>query len=424
MSETQLKPVADIFAEPAAPALQLKAPTAPPKVEVAKATGIIELSEEIKQNLNPQLEKFMADLKTADNSPDGLLKELKNKVARMGQSEMTKLANTSNSFLQRPVKAMKDMKEGAGVANTLMDLRRVVEDLDPGRREKLWSVNKLIAWLPFAKKVDNYFKEYQASETQINAILEGLYSGKDSLQRDNASIEIEKKTMWDNMGALEQFIYVTKELASQVEAILPQIEAENAYKAKIIRDDILFYLKQRHVDLMTNMAVNMQSYMSLDVVLKNNDELIKGVERATTTTVQALRVAVMVSTALSTQSLVLDQINAVNRTTENLILNNAKMLHQQGVEIHKQASGATINPEILNEAFKQVVGALDSIEQYKAEAIKNMDVTIENLSGTISDMKTHLDKNREAEIAGLEKVLADNNTPKGVVNIDGPKLGR
>jgi hypothetical protein len=45
------------------------------------------------------------------------------------------------------------------------------------------------------------------------------------------------------------------------------------------------------------MAVTVQGYLALDLVKKNNVELVKGVDRASTTTVGALRTAVTVAQA-------------------------------------------------------------------------------------------------------------------------------
>ena len=55
--------------------------------------------------------------------------------------------------------------------------------------------------------------------------------------------------------------------------------------------------------------MNIQGYLALDMIRKNNLELMKGVDRATTTTVAALRTAVIVAQALNNQKLVLDQIS-------------------------------------------------------------------------------------------------------------------
>src|SRR3546814_1508716 len=90
------------------------------------------------------------------------------------------------------------------------------------------------------------------------------------------------------------------------------------------------------------MAVTVQGYRALDLVKKNNVELVKGVDRASTTTVAALRTAVTVAQALTSQRLVLDQITALNTTTAGIIDSTGKLLKSQTATIHEQAAASTI----------------------------------------------------------------------------------
>ena len=435
MSESQMQPsVLDevsIFDAPPAPALE--EPKAVEKIDVKKMeaakpteskSGLIQLADKVQDALNQKTESLTQQIMKAEMGPEGNgLKDIQDFIMNLGAKEMRDLSSSSNSMTDRPLRAMKEMQEGKGVATSLLELRNIVEELDPNRRRNMWSKSRILKAIPFfGNKFDNYAKEFESSQVQIDKIIESLYSGKDTLEKDNAQIEVERIDMWKKMGQLEQYIYVTQKLAARVEEVLPEIQAQDPYKAKIVREDILFYLKQRHIDLATNMAVNFQGYLSLDVVKKNNVELIKGVDRARNTTVQALKVAVMVSTALANQSQVIKQIEAVNTTTENLIKSNGELLKNQAVAIHKQATSATINPEVINQAFRQVVEALDSIDKYKGEAIVSMDKTISTLTGTITDMKKHMDKTREAAVSNIGDVLNKTDEPTdGIVNLDPTK---
>jgi len=56
---------------------------------------------------------------------------------------------------------------------------------------------------------------------------------------------------------------------------------------------MLFYVRQKVQDLTTQLAVSVQGYLALDVIRRNNLELIRGVDRATTTTVSASGPAVI-----------------------------------------------------------------------------------------------------------------------------------
>ena len=138
---------------------------------------------------------------------------------------------------------------------------------------------------------------------------------------------------------------------------------------------MLFSVRQKHQDLLTQLAVSVQGYLALDLIRRNNVELIKGVERATTTTVSALRTAVIVAQALADQKLVLDQITALNTTTVNLIESTSEMLHQQSGQINEQAASATVELDKLQKAFKNIYATMDEIDTFKVKALDTMQKT-------------------------------------------------
>src|SRR6185295_1611840 len=136
---------------------------------------------------------------------------------------------------------------------------------------------------------------YESAQTHINAILNALYRGQDELRKDNAALEQEKVHLWDAMQRLTQYVYVAQHLDSSLTARIAELEASDPERAKAIKDDVLFYVRQKRQDLLTQLAVSIQGYLAIDLIRKNNLELIKGVDRATTTTISALRTAIIVA---------------------------------------------------------------------------------------------------------------------------------
>ena len=146
---------------------------------------------------------------------------------------------------------------------------------------------------------------------------------------------------------------------------------------------------------MTQLAVSIQGYLALDLVRRNNMELIKGVDRATTTTVSALKTALMVSQALGTQQAVLGQVTAVNDTTGKMISSTAQLLRQQSTTIQQQAGSATVDPQIIQNAFREVYGALDSISSYRQQALERFSETIRVLDKEVGQAQHYLDRERQ-----------------------------
>ncbi|NUR96381.1 MAG: toxic anion resistance protein, partial [Kribbellaceae bacterium] len=161
---------------------------------------------------------------------------------------------------------------------------------------------------------------------------------------------------------------------------------------KAFREDVLFYVRQKHQDLLTQLAVSIQNYLAIDIVIKNNIELIKGVDRASTTTVSALRTAVIVAQALGNQKLVLDQITALNTTTSGMIERTSQMLKDNSVAIQQQAASATIGLPQLQAAFANIYATMDAIDTFKSEALDNMAATIGTLENEVTKSRSYLDR--------------------------------
>src|SRR5262249_47417545 len=147
----------------------------------------------------------------------------------------------------------------------------------------------------------------------------------------------------------------------------------------------------------TQLAVSVQGYLALDLIRRNNVELIKGVDRATTTTVSALRTAIIVAQALSDQKLVLDQITVLNTTTGHLIESTAEMLRQQSATINEQAASSTIELSKLQAAFNNIYATMDEVDTFKVRALDNMSKTIDALSTEITKSQAYLDRARARE---------------------------
>ena len=101
-----------------------------------------------------------------------------------------------------------------------------------------------------------------------------------------------------------------------------------------------------------------QGIIAMEVIRKNNLELIRAVDRAETVTISSLRVAVTVAGALYNQKIVLEKVQMLNETTNNMILSTSKMLKEQGVAIQREAVEASISPDTLKQAFADTISCL------------------------------------------------------------------
>jgi len=380
---------------PQAFTLEPPAPVAP--VPVESASGKVRLKPEDVAELDAQVARFIDDI-TQHDSQHPQFKEAVERIHSMGSKDIEASASVSNRMLERPVGSLRNglFDKGAQIGQSLIDLRHQVEDLDPSKQGDLFSARKLLGIIPLGNRLLAYFERYQSSQSHLNAIIESLKRGKDELLRDNTAIEQEKVNLWTLMERLEKYVHIGKALDGQLDAKARALETTDPEKARVIREEMLFYSRQKVTDLLTQLAVNIQGYLALDMIRKNNLELMKGVDRATTT-VAALRTAVIVAQALSNQKLVLDQISALNATTGNLIASTSEMLRDQSSAIHQQAASSTIEIAKLQQAFANIYQTMDTIADFKSRALDSMQTTVDTLTNEVAKSRTYLDRVRRQE---------------------------
>lgn len=382
--------------------LVLTPPAAVPALGAAQASTMMPISEARSAELAERAKAFIAGLAGLDPRAPEFTTKLSD-VSAMGRDDIRTAAAVTNRMLERPVAAL-EAARGNGdesdpqrkVAKTLVDLRLTIEDLDPTRAEG--GLRKfLMDLIPFRKQIQSYFARYASAQSQLDKILRALQNGQDALLKDNAAVEGEKARLWETMTRLQEYAVLTSALDAQLEDEIASVRASDPAKADQLTSDLLFAIRQKHQDLLTQLAVSAQGYLALDVVRKNNVELIKGVERASTTTISALRTAVIVAQALANQRLVLDQIQALNTTTSNLIVTTSQMLKQQSAEIAEQATNATVSLESLETAFQNIYDTIDALDGYKVQAVETMGQTVAALQARLAEATEYLDRAKPDE---------------------------
>lgn len=389
--------------EEAAP-LVLEAPEPVAPVASEAASGFLPaIADKRKREIGAQATGFVTDLATFSvNSPEFAQKL--SDVQNLAKSEIVRAgAGTSRILEERTTSvagSRRDKADATGtVAKALTDLRNTVEELTPRNADQN-AFEKMLSKLPFGNSVRRYFRRYETAQTQLNAIIASLTAGQDELLKDNASLQQEKRELWTVMGTLNEYALLAKELDEQVTAEARRLrDAGNSEAATTVENDLLFAIRQRRQDILTQLAVAVQGYMAMELVRKNNNELVKGVDRAKTTTIFALKTAVIVAEALDTQKLVLDQIDAVNETTNKTIEATSQLLRQQTARVHEQAASSGVAVETLGRAFDNIQATLDEIETFKARANEAMSQTIGSLEAQLTTAKPSLDRVRAIEEA-------------------------
>lgn len=343
--------------------------------------------EEMRERARTQVEQLLA----FDADDDSGKEASRSAVETMGRDLQQRSAQKS-SMLQAPIRELsRGSEDGGPVAKSLVDLRIQVEaldptsvDLDPG------SFTRIVGKIPgIGTPLKRYFMKFESSQTAIDSIVKSLEKGREQLKRDNITLAEDQRVMREVTESLTDQIALAQALDEMLVYKLDREIPADDPRRQFIEEELLFTLRQRTMDLQQQLAVNQQGVLATELIIRNNRELIRGVDRAIDVTVSALQVAVTVALALAHQKIVLDKIEAVNKTTSDMIAGTAERLKTQGAQIHEQAASTMLDMDALRSAFDDITIALDEVSRFRREALPKM-------AGTIVELDELTEKGEEA----------------------------
>ena len=335
----------------------------------------VEPTEERRRTIAGATEGQAGQIMSVDLDSFESRREITSAIESMGNDLATK-STAKNEILARRIG---ELGQGGGqtgeVARGLADLSIQMRDLDPSAIDfaKSGGLGK------FFNPVRRYFERYKTADAEIADIVRSLDRGKATLTADNTTLELEEAAMRDLTKKLSEKVDIAIQLDRSLTTEIERRKAQNEDEklVKFVEEEVLFPLRQKVMDFQQLLVVNQQGIVAMEVIRRNNLELIRAVDRAQSVTVSSLRVAVTVAGALYNQKIVLDKVKALNATTESMIASTSRMLKEQGTEIQRQATEATVSPDTLKQAFADALGALDDISTYKQEALPRIAQTIQ-----------------------------------------------
>ncbi|MBI4068536.1 toxic anion resistance protein [Candidatus Kaiserbacteria bacterium] len=328
-------------------------------------------------------------------------------VDAAGAKTMGALAHQSELLAGKLGVLMGKSQDGGPVASTLLQLRDQVKDLDPSGVDFSpgWVAHAFGSLPLVGNPIVRYFNRFETGQGVINTVIKSLENGKVVLTNDIRILSADQKAWRQNTVQLTKLIAYLQAVDEALQAELQEVTDEDHHK--FLEEEVLFPLRQRIQDMQQRLLVNQQGVITSEILIRNNRELVRGVDRALFVTVDALSIAVEAALALADQKLVLDAIDALNTTTNTLIAGTAKLLKTQGAAIQKRASSTMLASDVLKQAFEDIYAAVDDITTYRREALPKMLETIKEFDGMAEKAEGAISKMERGNAVASKNLLLD-----------------
>lgn len=390
------------------PPVALDAPPAAAElVRVEAAPGMVPITAEVRAEKERTAAAFSAELAGMDPRDPKFAGQIA-QIETLGREEVQRSAAVSSEILKRSTTSAAGAKGtgdsgSAAVAGALADLRVQVDTLTPSA--ELSRPRRLLGLIPGGNKLTTYFQRYQSAEAQLNGIVKAISRGRDMLIKDNLSLQKEREGLWQLMGKLGGDAVLLSDIDAGLTRRIEEVRATDPERANALTTDALLPVRQRHQDILTQITVSVQSYISMGLIIDTNKQLVRGADGAQTTTMAALRNAIIVAEALNNQRLVLAQIDALNSTTNSMILKTSEMLRDNSAKIHEQASTSGVSMDVLRQSFDNIYATMDSVDQFRLQAAENLAGTSRALEEQITRARPYLERSRAQDAEPQRGVL-------------------
>jgi uncharacterized protein YaaN involved in tellurite resistance len=354
----------------------------------------------VQTQVKPEIERQAEDIvsKLLNVKSDALEEREQYKVAirTIGHPIQTELAKQSQLLREPMALLIKDAEDGGRVAKGLIALQEQVNQINPNKFDfNMSGFRRLLAKIPgVGTPLSRWFARFQAVDEIINDTVASLKNGKAELERDNKTLTDDQLRMRKLTFQLQDYISLSSLLDQKLSSAVANLNQEDEQRA-FLEEEILFPLKQRIIDLQQQLAVNQQGVLATEVIIRNNRELVTGVNRAMSVTITALNTAATLQVALQRQKKVLKGVQAVTETTNDLIAGTAEQLKTQGVEIQKQSSQAMLDINTLKKAFQDVETALKDISEFRRNALPEMANSIVEMNTITENLEKSIQKTEQ-----------------------------
>ena len=280
---------------------------------------------------------------------------------------------------------------GAEISKDLVELRLVLNEINPHELSKPGIFRKLFGFLPFIEKLPSLLKileriaiRYETVSRQVLVVETKLREGRSMLRRDN----IELRKLFEQVEVqqlpIRKSAYIGIHLIQQLSRLLrtldDPIEQERITNA-------LHDVSMRVQDLRTMEEVHIQFFVSIEMTRQNNNRLAQSVDRTLSLASNMVMVGLAIQTALARQKKILEATQRTQEFLGSMIISNARAIKRYTEEIGDVYNNPVVAVEKITQAHNDLIQAMEIANQLKQRGIEFARENIAKLGQLTADLQ-------------------------------------
>ncbi|AAZ98170.1 conserved hypothetical protein [Thiobacillus denitrificans ATCC 25259] len=375
----------------AGPSMELSPPELLAPVAKSEANDLVTLKPERANALSAQVESYVQGLLAADLGSEEFRVKL-DAANALGRQSIANASALTGRFMDKSFVGFSDSL----AFKTINELRGVFAELNPARAGDLLSAHKLFGLIPYGTKLQAYFRKFDSAGGEIAMLMSELRTAQDEIKRDLTALAEMEGQLWEGMGRIREAAFFAEKLDVRLAAEVSVLKRANPLKAEALEQEVLFYVRQVHSDLLAQQVVNVNAYRQIGILKKTGRELVNGCDRMATTGMSALATAQAVARATGAQIKVMDMLNAGSQAIGDLVEQTSVMIGKHVETTGAFASAPVIAVDHLKAAFENTTRAMDAMDAFRSQALDIMGKNTQLLKGMIETAEREISARRGA----------------------------
>lgn len=376
----------------------------PPEVLTPVATNevnqMVALKPERAEALSSQVETYVQGLLAADLGSEEFRVKL-DAANALGRQSIANSSALTGRFMDKSFVGFSDSL----AFKTINELRTVFAELNPARAGNLLSPHKLFGLIPYGNKLQAYFRKFDSAGGEIAKLMRELRTAQDEIKRDIAALGDMEGQLWEGMNRIREAAFFAEKLDERLASEVAALKQTNPLKAEAVEQEVLFYVRQVHSDLLAQQLVNVNAYRQIGILKKTGRELVNGCDRMATTGMSALATAQAVARATGAQTKVMEMLGAGSQAIGDLIEQTSAMIGKHVETTGAFSSDPVIAVDQLKAAFDNTTRAMDAMDTFRSQALDTMSKNTRLLKGMIETAERDISARRG--IIGASADLAE-----------------
>ena len=280
---------------------------------------------------------------------------------------------------------------GAEISKDLVELRLVLNEINPNELSKPGFLRRIFGFLPFIGKFPSLLRileriaiRYETVSRQVQIVETKLREGRSMLRRDN----IELRKLYEQVEVQQlpirksayMGIHLMQHLSRMLTSIEDPLEEERFQNA-------LHDVAMRVQDLRTMEEVHIQFFVSIEMTRQNNNRLSQSVDRTLSLASNMVMIGLAIQTALARQSKILEATQRTQEFLGNMIVSNAAAIKRHTEEIGDVYNNPIVAIEKITHAHNDLIEAMEIANKLKQQGIEFAKENIAKLGQLTADLQ-------------------------------------